>query len=133
MDVGSGAGFPGMPLAIACPNIDWALMEPRQRRGAFLNQVIADMGVTNARWLATRLPDPSVNGQFGLAVSRATFAPERLVHELAPLLSSDGKMVLMAAREPNLQLPKGWFIEETSHFSIEDAPRWLGTVARKQG
>ena len=132
VDVGSGAGFPGLALAMACPNLQWTLVEPRQRRGAFLNQVIFDSRITNARWESTRIPDPSLEGKFQLAVSRATFAPERLVHELVPLLKPNGSMVVMAAREPEMELPEGWTIRERVAFKIDNAPRWLGTVSRNR-
>jgi len=64
-------------------------------------------------------------------VSRATFAPERLVQELIPLLTPSGTMVLMAAREPEMELPDGWALQECVAFEIDNAPRWLGTVSRK--
>ena len=47
-DVGSGAGFPGVPLAIARPSRLWTLVEPRKRRAAFLEEVVRELGL-NAR------------------------------------------------------------------------------------
>ena len=92
LDIGSGAGFPGIPLAIACPHLRFSLMEPRQKRVSFLRQAIFALSLDNARVLPSRSTDaPS---QFDAAVTRATFSqPTALLHALtwlhprAPLIA----------------------------------------------
>ena len=100
IDVGSGAGFPGVPIAAARRDLDITLLEPRQKRGAFLTQVLRQAGLTHARWRPGRLPEPSLNGQFDVVVSRATFPPEALVERVAPLLTPHGIIILMTSQEP---------------------------------
>ena len=47
LDVGTGAGFPGMPLAILCPQTEFVLLDALRKRIDFLNEVITDLGLTN--------------------------------------------------------------------------------------
>ncbi len=49
IDVGSGGGVPGVPVAIAMPQIKFALLEPTGKKAAFLQRVVAELGVTNAK------------------------------------------------------------------------------------
>jgi 16S rRNA (guanine527-N7)-methyltransferase len=130
-DVGSGAGFPGIPLAIALPHLSWLLIEPRGKRGAFLNQVIFESGIQNCRWFDGRVPDPALDGRFQLVVSRATFAPPELIQRIDSMVSDNGALVVMAAAPPQWDLPGHWQLEQVCEFVLEDAPRWIAAL-RKQ-
>src|SRR4030095_207250 len=69
-DVGSGAGFPGLPLAIARKDLDLTLVEPRERRCAFLRHVIRVLDLENVNVLQERIEE--VGGQtFDVATTRA--------------------------------------------------------------
>lgn len=125
IDIGSGAGFPGIPLAAACPDTDWTLLEPRKKRGVFLTQAILAARLTNVRWHEGRLPDPDLAGAFSLAVSRATFAPEALIEAARPLLTTGGKVVVMAAHDPGLTSNDVTLVEAVS-FELDGDPRWVG-------
>ena len=70
VDVGSGGGFPGLPLAIARPRARFTLVEPRARRAAFLRHVVRTLGLANAAVVEARIEN--VGGQtFDVAVTRA--------------------------------------------------------------
>lgn len=70
IDIGSGAGFPGLPLAISRPGIDVVLVEPRKKRAAFLRHVLRAVPVGNARVAEARIE--KVGGQtFDVATTRA--------------------------------------------------------------
>jgi 16S rRNA (guanine527-N7)-methyltransferase len=70
VDIGSGAGFPGLPLAIARPDLDVTLVEPRAKRCAFLRHVVRTLGLGNVRVLESRIEH--VDGQsFDVATTRA--------------------------------------------------------------
>lgn len=70
VDIGSGAGFPGLPIAIARPRIGAVLVEPRAKRAAFLRHVVRTLGLPNVSILESRIED--VGGQtFDVAVTRA--------------------------------------------------------------
>ncbi len=70
VDIGSGAGFPGLPLAIARGDLDVTLAEPRSKRCAFLRHVVRTLGLGNVRVVQARIEE--VGGQtFDVATTRA--------------------------------------------------------------
>jgi len=129
-DVGSGAGFPGIPLAIARPGLQWTLVEPRQKRGVFLGRVLASAAVKNAQWYPGRVPDPTLNGRFSLVVSRATLAPAELLEVALPLLSPGGVVAVMAAQDPGLEA-RGYRLAQQVSFELGHEPRWVGAFSRE--
>ncbi len=98
VDVGSGGGAPGLPLAILCPELELTLVEPRVKRVAFLRSALGKLGILRARVERTRGEQLSPKG-FHTAISRATLpAPEWL--ELGARLATDRVWVLLARHEP---------------------------------
>lgn len=93
VDVGSGAGLPGIPLSIARPERHWTLLEPRQRRAAFLEEAVRRLAVDCEVIAATAeqaAGDPRLAGAHVLVTARAVADPAA-VRELAePLLSPGG-------------------------------------------
>ncbi len=98
VDVGSGAGLPGIPLKIARPDLAVTLVEPSQRRAAFLEMACADLGLeveVVARPAEEVGRDPRYREAFQVAVARAV-APMRALAELVlPLIRPGGKAVLL--------------------------------------
>jgi 16S rRNA (guanine527-N7)-methyltransferase len=95
IDIGSGAGLPGIPLAIARPDLDVVLLEPLLRRSEFLSEVVAELGLA-VEVVRGRAEEPWVRDQFGardVAVSRAVAALDKLTKWSMPLLRLDGRMV----------------------------------------
>jgi 16S rRNA (guanine527-N7)-methyltransferase len=97
IDVGSGAGLPGIPLALARPDCAFVLLEPLARRAAFLDEVVADLGlgprvrVLRARAEeAARLPD-----RYDVAVARAVAPLDRLAGWCLPLLRPGGRLLAL--------------------------------------
>jgi 16S rRNA (guanine527-N7)-methyltransferase len=104
-DLGSGAGFPGLPLAVALPNAQIVLVESSARKCDFIERAIARCGISNARSLAVRAEAwPEGRSQFEVVTARA-LAPLAVVAEYAaPLLALGG--VLLAwrgGREPTAE------------------------------
>ena len=95
IDVGTGAGFPGMPLAIACPGLSVTLMDAQQKRLNFLAAVIAELGLTNVTLLHARAEDgarnPALREQFDLAAARAVAPLSVLAEYLLPFVKVGGK------------------------------------------
>jgi 16S rRNA (guanine527-N7)-methyltransferase len=96
-DLGSGAGFPGLPLAIACPRAAVVLIESRRKRANFLREAARRCGLSNVEVLeeraenvATRLP-----GSFDLVVSRAVWPIADFLKLCLLLLRSTGLAVAM--------------------------------------
>ncbi|MBL7496746.1 16S rRNA (guanine(527)-N(7))-methyltransferase RsmG [Frankia sp. CNm7] len=99
VDVGSGAGLPGVPLALARPDLRVVFLEPMERRCVFLREVVAALGAeSRMSVLRGRAPDVGV-GKDGLrwdvAVARAVAPLERLGGMLLPVVRPGGVMLAM--------------------------------------
>jgi 16S rRNA (guanine527-N7)-methyltransferase len=92
-DIGAGAGFPGLPLAIALPDAEVALIESQGRKCSFLERVVALLGLGNARVLCLRA-EAWLDGRDGQDVVLArALAPQPVVLEYAaPLLRLGGTL-----------------------------------------
>ena len=99
LDVGTGAGFPGMPLAILCPETEFVLLDALRKRIDFLNEVIETLGLTNVTAVHARAEDFAKDSRasFDMAVSRAV-ADLRTLSELAvPMVKVGGFLAMKAA------------------------------------
>lgn len=105
IDIGSGAGFPGIPLAIAYPEKQFLLLEPMEKRVAFLRQAIFELDLDNALVQAGRAQDFCPPTPFSVAVSRAFASPEKLIEAAEHLVAPEG-MMLVATQEKTL--PFSW-------------------------
>lgn len=95
IDIGSGAGLPGIPLAIARPDLDVVLLEPLLRRSEFLTEVVDELGLA-VEVARGRAEEPGVRNRFGerdAAVSRAVASLDKLTRWSLPLLRPDGRML----------------------------------------
>lgn len=97
VDVGSGAGLPGLPLAIARPDLSMTLLEPMLRRTEFLTEAVRDLGLT-AAVVRGRAEEPGVRAAIGgadVVVSRAVADMEKLTRWCLPLLRPGGRMLAL--------------------------------------
>ena len=105
VDVGSGAGFPGVPLAIASERV-WRLIEPRARRAAFLEEVVRELELTNCEVLAVTAEEavrrPGVGGAHALAIARALAPPAQAIQICAPLVAPGGIVALFVGSEAEI-------------------------------
>lgn len=101
-DLGSGAGLPGIPLAIALPDRDFVLIEARRRGVAFLELAVDTLGLGNVRVLLDRAESVGARVAAGelepadLATSRALAPIDRSWRLAAPLLRPGGRLVYFA-------------------------------------
>jgi len=108
VDVGSGAGFPGVPLAIAAPERRWRLLEPRARRAGFLDQVVRELALNaevvrmSAQQAAS---DPALAGAHAVATARALADPATAFDLLAPLLGPGGSSLVWVGERA--RIPSG--------------------------
>lgn len=101
LDVGTGAGFPGMPLAILCPETEFVLLDALRKRIDFLNEVIETLGLTNVTAVHARAEDFAKDSRasFDMVVSRAV-ADLRTLSELAvPMVKVGGCFLAMKAAD----------------------------------
>lgn len=97
VDIGSGAGLPGVPLAIARPDLSVALVEPMLRRTDFLTEVVHTLGLPVAV-VRGRAEEPAVRVEAGNAdavVSRAVADLAKLARWSLPLLRTGGRMLAL--------------------------------------
>jgi 16S rRNA (guanine527-N7)-methyltransferase len=95
VDIGSGAGLPGIPLSLARPDLRVTLIEPLLRRSEFLREVIEELGVDVAV-IRGRAEERSVREQVGeadVAISRAVASLEKLTKWSLPLVRIAGRML----------------------------------------
>lgn len=97
LDVGSGAGFPGIPLKIKFPEINLTLLESRRRKAAFLKHVIRTLGLGRTTCLAAHTDDlkgnPAFVATFDAAVTRGTGSMRRTVPAVLPFLRTGGMFI----------------------------------------
>jgi 16S rRNA (guanine527-N7)-methyltransferase len=97
VDVGSGAGLPGVPLAIARPDRPWRLIEPRKLRAAFLEEVVRELQLTAEVVVGTAercAADPRLAEAHVLATARALAPPEATLVLLRPLIVPGGVVAI---------------------------------------
>jgi 16S rRNA (guanine527-N7)-methyltransferase len=95
VDVGSGAGLPGLVLAIARPDLQLTLVEPLRRRTAFLDDVVTDLALTNCVVRRARAEELHGVAEYDVVTSRAVAPLGRLVRWSMPLVAPGGALVAM--------------------------------------
>ena len=99
IDVGSGGGFPGLPLKICRPDVHVVMVDAARKKISFINHVIRMSGLTHAKGIHSRVEnlgaDIKFSGQFDVVVSRAFTALGRFVSLALPLLSDTGMVIAM--------------------------------------
>ncbi|MDH6207542.1 16S rRNA (guanine527-N7)-methyltransferase [Aurantimicrobium minutum] len=94
-DVGSGAGLPGLVLAIARPDVDFVLIEPMERRTAWLNDQVSALDLKNVTVVRDRAEDVRRDVLLDQVTARAVSALKKLIPMTAPLVRPGGELVLM--------------------------------------
>ena len=108
-DIGSGAGFPGVPLAIARPERRWTLIEPRRRRAAFLEEVVRELALDAlvvAKSAELCAEDDDLRGRHVLATARAVREPVHVEPLADPLLRPGGVTLVFKGEADLERLPE---------------------------
>ena len=111
LDVGSGAGFPGLALAIAFPAWRVTLLEATGKKVRFLETVIAELGLTNAQALTGRAEDvarrPEHRAAYDVVMARAVAALPTLLEFCAPFARVGGRLILPKKGDLAVELAAG--------------------------
>lgn len=94
-DIGSGAGLPGLVLAIARPDSHLVLIEPMERRVDWLRSESAELGLDNVTVLRARAEEARLESLLDQVTARAVTALSKLIPATAPLLKHGGEMIFM--------------------------------------
>lgn len=95
LDVGSGAGLPGIPLAIAMPDASWTLLDSNGKKTRFIQQALAVCKVTNAKVVKSRVQDYTAPQPLDIIVSRAYASLGDFADSVAHLRQADTLLVTM--------------------------------------
>ena len=137
LDVGSGAGFPGLALACVRPDARFTLCEPRQKRVSFLRHVVRTLGLANVEVVADRVEAQASawQGRFTHITSRAVAEPAAFLPLARPLVTPATRVLLMLARAEGLagidRLVSGpWRVDAERRFVLpfSGAPRLVAAV-----
>ena len=110
-DVGSGAGFPGLPLKLVSEDLSVVLLEPNLKKCAFLNEVKRELGLRNVEISRSRYEEYQSSGvSFNFVCSRALGDYKRLLRWARTVLSPQGRVVLWLGEEDSIILgrARGW-------------------------
>jgi 16S rRNA (guanine527-N7)-methyltransferase len=133
LDVGSGAGLPGIPLAITHPALHFDLVDSNGKRTRFMIQMQAELALDNITVCHTRIEDYHPEQAAGCVVARAFAPAERLLALTARLCAPEGRILIMqgTAGTPPV-LPGGWHRSGPHRLRIPglDAERSLLVLTR---
>jgi len=126
-DIGAGAGFPGIPIAIVRSDAQVTLIEPNQRKANFLREVIRKLGISRAQVSEARAEDFVPAQPFEAAVSRAVWSVRELVAKATPQLAATG--IVVAMKGPSFKSDKsensatdlvefGFNVRNTVHYQL---------------
>jgi 16S rRNA (guanine527-N7)-methyltransferase len=113
IDIGTGAGFPGLPIAIAKPSWQVTLVDSKQKKVAFVQQTIQDLQLSNAIALAGRVEELNQTSgyrkKYDLAVVRAVGKPDICASYCLPFLKKSGTAILYRGQ---------WLPEESEQIDL---------------
>jgi 16S rRNA (guanine527-N7)-methyltransferase len=133
LDVGSGAGLPGIPIAVARPDLEVVLLDSSHKKAAFLRQAVADLALGNANVVCERVQSWQSPTGFDVIISRAYAEIGEFVMQSRHLLASGGVFVAMKGLHPYEEierLPKEYRLHEVIELSVPglDAARHLVSI-----
>lgn len=104
LDVGSGAGLPGMVLAVARPELSWVLLDANAKKHRFLTRACVELGLENVQLMRARVEDFHPATRFSTIISRALASAAELVATTRRLLEPGGRVLAMKGRFPAREL-----------------------------
>lgn len=130
LDVGSGAGLPGVPLALALPHVQVTLLDSNQKKVTFLNQVIIELKLHNVVTICERVEKYQQKQLFSVIVSRAFSRLPDFIALAGHLLAPGGTLLAMKGANPASEIadvPEGFKLGGVTPLTIPglDAERHL--------
>lgn len=122
LDVGTGAGLPGIPLAIANPDTHFTLLDSNNKRIRFLRQVCGQLGLQNVTPIHSRIEDCPERG-FDSIISRAFTSLENFISSTSDYLAKGGQILAMKGQptaEEIASLPNGWIMTRNISLAVPE-------------
>lgn len=123
LDVGSGAGLPGIPLALAKPDTHVTLLDSNHKKAAFLNQAVMELKLKNAEVCSERVESWQTQNRFDVIISRAFSDMGEFVRITRHLLAPGGMFAAMKGLHPYEEidkLPPGCKVQQVLPLAIPD-------------
>lgn len=115
LDVGTGAGLPGIPLALAKPDFEFVLLDSNGKKTRFLTQVKIELGIDNIDIIHSRIEDYQPGKTFSIVTCRAFAALNTILERTQHLLTSDSRILAMKGKQEMPELKDG-FKQVDSHL-----------------
>lgn len=136
LDVGSGAGLPGVPIAIACPEVRVTMLDSNQKKTAFMQHAIGELRLKNVNVVCARVEDWKSEERFQIITSRAYSELKLFVEQTTHLLKQDGIFAAMKGQFPKEEieaLPASYVVCNVIKLNVPgmNAERHLVLVTRK--
>ena len=113
IDVGTGAGFPGLPLAIVEPERHFTLLDSNGKKISFVQHVVGKLGLTNVTPVKARAEDYAFQAGFDTVIARALASTPKLLEIAGHLVKEDGVLLAQKGKHPAAELE-----------AINDMPGW---------
>lgn len=104
VDVGTGAGIPGIPLAIICPELEFVLVDSNSKKTRFINQAVLELRLANVTAVHSRAEQYRPEQRFDSVVSRAFTSLAQMLRMTQHLCAPDGIFVAMKGQRPDDEL-----------------------------
>ncbi|WP_289032023.1 16S rRNA (guanine(527)-N(7))-methyltransferase RsmG [uncultured Paraglaciecola sp.] len=121
IDVGTGPGLPGIPLAIMCPDKHFVLLDSLGKRVRFMKQVAHELGIKNIEPVQSRVEDYIPNHKIDGVLSRAFASLKDMLHWCQHLVDSHGVYLALKGQLPLdelEELPSGFTLQETLKLDV---------------
>lgn len=115
IDIGTGAGFPGLPLAIVERDFRFVLLDSNARKLAFVEHMIGELGLANVRTIKARAEDYAPGKRFDTVIARALASVPRLVVLSGHLVRADGVLLALKGKHPAEELADLTALSEWQH------------------
>lgn len=135
LDVGTGAGLPGIPLAIALPQNRYVLLDSRLKKTRFVTQAAGELGLKNVEVVQARVEDYHPAAPLDTVVSRAFATVQDMIAVAGELCATDGRLLAMKGRHPAEELgdlPGGFVLREIVRLDVPglNEERHLALIGR---
>jgi len=121
LDAGTGAGLPGIPLALICPEQAFTLLDANGKKTRFVQHAVGELGLHNVFPVHARAEDYEPEQAFATVISRAFTSLTEFIARCGRQLEPGGRLVAMKGRLPEgelLSLPAGWQVTLTDPVSV---------------